>query len=117
MSRRSDVAKEYLEAVSNSFAAATNSCDLGGDIDAFRLRLLATGSAQRVWVVVSGVALSDADAIAALGNEEIRRTMIAGDVTVGIPVPQTFEYPSAFRFVYLLTETSACKIDIEAENC
>ncbi len=77
-----------------------------------RLQIMITGSAQRVFMVPSKIALSDAEAVAALGAAATRITLFAVDVTVGIPEYTEIELPFPARFVYFIAASSAVSVNV-----
>lgn len=121
MGRRSTAVPRQLSAVSNTYVAATNSVDLSelsaAGREFYRVRLLATAAAmQRLYVVVSNVALSDAEAAAALILVTQRRVGYAYDISIEAPKRHKFTFSSPFKFVYFLSETGACVVDLEFDQ-
>lgn len=116
MARNTATIGNHLAAIKQTYAHATNRIDLGSGAKAHIVRVLATGAAQRLWLIPSANVMSEAEVTAAMALPARRTAFFVGDVTVGIPQWQEAIFDSPMRYLHFAAETSDVKADVQSEN-
>lgn len=117
MSRRSEPALANKSAVSNSYVEATNLHDFGAANAKriYRVTIQATAAAnQRLFVIGSETALAAPGT--SLADRTLARAAYAYDESLQAPEKHVLTFNHPVRYLYMLSETGACDVDIEGDE-